>query len=132
MQVIIGRSREKSELQRAYTSGKPELVIVYGRRRVGKTFLIREFFEGRLAFHHTGLSSQEMDVAHQKDSQLQNFISSLRHYGSVNLAIPSDWLTAFDYLRDLLEKKMEQDPNRRQVVFIDELPWMDKIGRAHV
>lgn len=125
MQKIIGRSKEKSELQRAFTSGKPELVVVYGRRRVGKTFLIREFFDGRLAFHHTGLSSQEMDAAHQKDSQLQNFASSLRQFGSVGLPIPSDWLTAFDNLRELLEKKMRQDLGRRQVVFIDELPWMD-------
>ena len=71
MQKIIGRTAEKATLQRAYESGKPELVVVYGRRRVGKTFLIREFFDGKLAFYHTGLSIFEVSMANQKDSQLQ-------------------------------------------------------------
>lgn len=125
MQKIIGRVAEKTELKRLYESGKPEFVVVYGRRRVGKTFLIREFFEGQFAFYHTGLSQQEMDIEHQKDSQLQNFASSLRRYGKTGQGTPKDWLTAFDCLQTLLEKKVESEPNQRQVVFIDELPWMD-------
>ena len=125
MQKIIGRFAEKAELQRAYDSGKPELVVVYGRRRVGKTFLIREFFEGRFAFYHTGLSQQEMDATRLKDSQLQNFASSLRHYGKTRQVTPPDWLMAFDDLRAMLEEKMEAEPSLRQVVFIDELPWLD-------
>lgn len=125
MQKIIGRTAEMAELKRVVESGKPELVVVYGRRRVGKTFLIREFFEGRFAFYHTGLSQQEMDPAHQRDSQLQNFASSLRRYGVSGQTAPADWITAFDALQALLEEKMKQDPDQRQVVFIDELPWMD-------
>ena len=125
MQRIIGRTAEKAELQRVFESGRPELVVVYGRRRVGKTFLIREFFEGQFAFYHTGLSQQEMDSAHQKDSQLQNFASSLRRYGNVGQGIPTDWMAAFDLLQTLLEERMQREPNQRQVVFIDELPWMD-------
>lgn len=125
MQKIIGRTAEKAELRKIYESDRPELVVVYGRRRVGKTFLIREFFEGQFAFYHTGLSHQEMDASHQKDSQLQNFASSLRRYGKSVQGIPSDWITAFDSLQALLEEKMGREPNRRQVVFIDELPWMD-------
>lgn len=125
MQKIIGRTAEKAELKRVLESGKPELVVVYGRRRVGKTFLVREFFEGRFAFYHTGLSQQEMDPARQKDSQLQNFASSLRRYGVSEQTAPADWISAFDSLQALLEEKMQQEPDRRQVVFIDELPWMD-------
>jgi len=125
MQKIIGRSTEKAELKRLFESGKPELVVVYGRRRVGKTFLIREFFEGQFAFYHTGLSQQEMDMNHQKDSQLQNFASSLRRYGKTEQGTPKDWLTAFDSLQALLEERIESESNQRQVVFIDELPWMD-------
>ena len=125
MQKIIGRSAEKAELQKIYDSGKPELVVVYGRRRVGKTFLIREFFEGQFAFYHTGLSQQEMEQTHLKDRQLQNFASSLRRYGKTKQVTPADWLTAFDDLQALLEKKMKAEPDQRQVVFIDELPWMD-------
>ena len=125
MQKIIGRVIEKAELKRLYESGKPELVVVYGRRRVGKTFLIRESFAGQFAFYHTGLAQQEMDMAHQKDSQLQNFASSLRRYGKTGQSVPKDWLTAFDSLQTLLEEKMRAEPGQRQVVFIDELPWMD-------
>ena len=125
MQKIIGRAAEKTCLQRLFESGKPELVVVYGRRRVGKTFLIREFFGGDFAFYHTGLSQQEVDISQQKYSQLQNFSSSLRHYGQVEMVTLTDWLTAFDCLQRLLEKKMKAEPGKRQVVFIDELPWMD-------
>ena len=49
MQKIIGRKAEKAELRKIFASDRPELVVVYGRRRVGKTFLIREFFEGQFA-----------------------------------------------------------------------------------
>ena len=113
------------ELKAIYESGRPELVVVYGRRRVGKTFLIREQFDGQFAFYHTGLSMQEIDTAKQKESQLQNFASSLRHYGMHNQKTLTDWLTAFDDLRSLLEEKMHDNPMQRLVVFLDELPWMD-------
>ena len=125
MQKIIGRTSERVELQEIYESGRPELVVVYGRRRVGKTFLIREQFNGQFAFYHTGLSQQEIDATSQKGGQLQNFASSLRHYGKTEQKTPTDWLTAFDDLRSLLEEKMQAAPEQRQVVFIDELPWMD-------
>ena len=125
MQKIIGRTAEQAELQAIYESGKPELVVVYGRRRVGKTFLIREYFDGKFAFYHTGLSQQEVDANNQKAGQLYNFASSLRYYGNADQKVPADWLTAFDGLRSLLESKMQANPQQRQVVFIDELPWMD-------
>lgn len=125
MQKIIGRTSEQAELKSIYESGKPELVVVYGRRRVGKTFLIREYFDGQFAFYHTGLSQQEIDVNNQKAGQLHNFASSLRYYGNAGQKVPADWLTAFDDLRGLLERKMQAAPGQRQVVFMDELPWMD-------
>lgn len=125
MQKIIGRKAERAELQQIYESGKPELVVVYGRRRVGKTFLIREFFKNRMAFYHTGLSQQEVEGTSMKENQLQNFAASLRRYGKVGQKTPIDWLSAFDDLRDLLEEKMRDEPQKRQVVFIDELPWLD-------
>ena len=59
-QQIIGRKREIQELEDLYSSGKPEFVVVYGRRRVGKTFLVRELMGDRLAFCHTGLSPLEL------------------------------------------------------------------------
>lgn len=90
MQKIIGRKAERAELQQIYESGKPELVVVYGRRRVGKTFLIREFFKNRMAFYHTGLSQQEVEGTSMKENQLQNFAASLRRYGTVGQKMRKD------------------------------------------
>ncbi len=125
MQKIIGRTSEKQELKDIYESGVPEFVVVYGRRRVGKTFLIREMFAEDFAFYHTGLSPQDTDETNMMTSQLHNFASSLRHYGVSIQGALKDWIAAFDYLKDFLIKEIERNPKKRQVVFIDELPWMD-------
>lgn len=125
MDKIIGRYTEIKELKDIYSSGNPEFVVVYGRRRVGKTFLIRQMFENDFAFHHTGLSSQEMEGSTLLTNQLLNFASSLRRYGYELKGSFNDWLTAFDALKDYLQKEIKKNPNKRQVVFIDELPWMD-------
>lgn len=125
MQKIIGRKAEIRQLKEIYDSGEPEFVVVYGRRRVGKTFLVRELFSQDFAFYHTGLSPLDLEDTKLMSHQLQNFSSSLRHYG-INLdGMPHDWITAFDCLRDYLEDSIKKTPDKRQVVFIDELPWMD-------
>lgn len=121
-QKIIGREAEIKELRELYTSNKPVFAVVYGRRRVGKTFLVRELFEDKFTFYHTGLSPIEMSGDRLKEQQLSNFHSSLIRYGSHSTAIPQDWFAAFDTLITLLESK---DNGKRQVIFIDELPWMD-------
>lgn len=56
---IIGRNREKDVLSKCLSSKRPEFVVVYGRRRVGKTFLIKEYFNGQFSFYATGLSDEE-------------------------------------------------------------------------
>ncbi len=124
MQKIIGRYSVIAEFERLYSSGKPEFVAVYGRRRVGKTYLIRELFAGRMAFHHTGLSNLDKEYKLVLASQLMNFDSSLRRYGYQPKGV-SSWMQAFDCLIDLLKEKIDTDPGKRLVVFIDELPWMD-------
>ena len=121
-QKIIGREAEIKELRNLYASNKPVFAVVYGRWRVGKTFLVRELFEDKFAFYHTGLSPIEMSGDRLKEQQLSNFHSSLIRYGSRSSAVPQDWFAAFDALITLLESK---DKDKRQVVFIDELPWMD-------
>ena len=122
-QIIIGRSKEQQELIDIYNSGRPEFVVVQGRRRVGKTYLVRELFEGKMTFYHTGLSPAEIspETGGLMKLQLESFYSSLVRYG-YNGSAPHTWIEAFDKLRDLLESKRETE---RQVVFIDELPWMD-------
>lgn len=119
---IIGRKKEIAELQRYYRSGRAEFVAVYGRRRVGKTFLIDEVFHDNMTFHHTGLSPYDRRRKVTMKAQLQNFYFSLLRHGMENIAMPKSWLEAFFLLEQYLTIS---DNGSRQVVFIDELPWMD-------
>lgn len=128
MASIIGRKAEISELSARYNSGKSEFIAIYGRRRVGKTFLIKEYFKNHFAFQHTALSLVDKKSG-QRTEQLKHFFYSLRQYGWEGEQQPSSWLEAFFLLKQLLGQK---DDGSRQVVFIDELPWMDTPGSGFV
>jgi hypothetical protein len=119
---IIGRKQEIAELNRYCHSGKAEFVAVYGRRRVGKTFLVNEVLGDYMAFRHAGLSPYDRKRKVSLKDQLQNFYFSLMRYGLEEISQPKSWMEAFFMLEQLLERK---DNGSRQVVFIDELPWMD-------
>lgn len=113
---LIGREEECRELKRLHESGSPEFVAIYGRRRVGKTFLVKEFFRNKFTFYTSGLARCGM-----KD-QLRNFHSSLIQYGlPSDTRCPESWFEAFDLLKGVIERAR----NKRKVVFIDELPWLD-------
>lgn len=118
---IIGRKREKDVLSNCLSSGRPEFVVIYGRRRVGKTYLIKEFFKGQFTFYATGLSDEKTA------GQLKAFQASLRIYGSTEKTVPKDWFEAFTRLRELVSSDLVyRDPiSGRRVIFLDELPWMD-------
>ena len=90
-------------------------VAVYGRRRVGKTYLIRETFNNRFTFYHTGLAKSTMS------KQLAAWRLSLREYGLKKAALPRTWLDAFDALKEIIR----QSDEKKKIIFIDELPWMD-------
>ena len=113
---IIGRDKEKLILKNCMESGVPEFLVVYGRRRIGKTFLIREFFSGEPGFYVTGLASEK------KDDQLQawNIAIAACFGGSDNNA--TNWVDAFTLLRNKLEKSKK---SKRKIIFIDEAPWLD-------
>lgn len=96
---MIGREREIKELEKLYNSNKLELVAVYGRRRVGKTFLINQFFHDDFTFKHAGLSPEDKTYEKEMDRQLNQFYSNLVFYGLENCAKPNDWFEAFNYLR---------------------------------
>lgn len=113
---IIGRKAEIQELTESYESGKAEFVIVYGRRRVGKTFLIRQTFENNFDFYVTGLFNKN------KERQLENFSNALSEYSGEDCETPKDWYDAFRKLKQYL--KNINRPGRK-TVFFDELPWMD-------
>ncbi len=115
---MIGRIKEIDLLKKALTSKRPELIAVIGRRRVGKTYLIRTFFEGQIDFEMVGLRDGNME------QQLRNFAYSLKEANRQKDPIekvPKDWLEAFHDLMEHLESLEERE--KRKVVFIDELPW---------
>ena len=111
---MIGRIKEVEDLERMYDSNESEFVAVYGRRRVGKTYLVRETFDGRMVFQHAGLAKGGMR------KQLRNFHDSLIKQGFSG-PCPVDWFEAFRQLEDFIAKS----DRKRKVVFIDEMPWMD-------
>ncbi len=113
--MIIGREKEIKILNDAMKDDYSHFIAVYGRRRVGKTFLIRETFGYRFTFHHAGLSDGGMK------EQLFEFAASLKNSGFAVKKKPKDWLEAFEYLKDLVRQSSE----KRKVIFIDELSWMD-------
>ena len=124
MSYIVGREKEIKELLDLYNSEKAEFVAIYGRRRVGKTFLVDEALRGKITFRHAGLSPiDEQNRRNNLKEQLTHFFFSLQMQGLKGGKCPSSWIEAFFMLAQLLERKSRAD--RRQVVFIDELPWLD-------
>lgn len=122
MATIIGRKNETEELMNIYHRKQSQLIAVYGRRRVGKTYLVRELFKDKFVFHHTGVSPLELQDANLLEAQLTAFNSSLIRYGGETKARPKNWMEAFERLITLISKESKE---KRLVVFIDEMPWMD-------
>ena len=118
---IIGREKEQKILEKCYLSKEPEFIAVYGRRRVGKTFLIRNFFssgKNQIFLNVTGMQSGSMH------EQIQNFTESVAEalfHKKVNLQAEDDWHNAFKRLTDNL---LETPKNIKIVLFFDEFPWM--------
>ena len=121
---MIGREKEVEKLQNLYLSNKAELVALYGRRRVGKTFLINEVFKDKFFFKHAGLALNEEDN-NKTATQLEHFTSSLALYGIKVERKIEDWFDAFFNLTKYI---MQCDRSTKKVIFIDELPWLDTKG----
>lgn len=112
---MIGRENEIKELRRRFASPESEFVAIYGRRRIGKTYLVNEVFNGKFAFHHAGMEKAD------KRTQLESFREALRRQGLPKCKVLRTWIGAFSALKDLLESKGDG----KKVVFLDELPWFD-------
>ena len=118
---MVGRKREQSILEMCLASPDPELLAVYGRQGVGKTYLITNFFHNQFAFHATGVAQGKTK------NQLRAFHERLRTYGCTYEKQPKDWFEAFSRVRELMENPhVHRDPvSGKRVVFLDEMPWMD-------
>ncbi len=112
--MIIGREKEQRELLGLLEKEESQFCAVYGRRRVGKTYLIRETFNYQFCFQHTGVAKGTIR------QQLTAFRNSLVTAG-MKCAIPKTWMDAFELLKELINHA----PAGKKILFIDELPWMD-------
>lgn len=120
---IIGREKELGIIERLYHSDKSEFLAIYGRRRVGKSYLVDEAFRGELAFSVVGTFRKCADGEEPlyKKTQLKHFYRSLLDYGLENsYKEPGNWMDAFE----LLKKLLILNGNGRKIIFIDELPWL--------
>lgn len=114
---LIGRKKQLDDLQQVLALKSSAFIAVYGRRRVGKTFLLRKAFNNRFTFYMTGLAGATTA------QQLGNFHYALQQYNplAAGSKIADNWLEAFQELIALLEK----NPDEKKLVFLDELPWLD-------
>lgn len=113
---IVGRREEIARLDRCMEEARAQLVIVYGRRRVGKTYLINEYYDNRYTFRLTGAYKQT------REFQLKSFAEEMKRKSGKDCPAPSDWREAFQMLRNYLETFSDEE---KKVVFFDEMPWLD-------
>ena len=118
---IIGREKEIAALERLLKSSKSEFVAIYGRRRVGKSYLVEEVFKDKIAFELVGTYLKDNDDKTYKSVQLRHFYNELIDLGfNPGNKPPANWGDAFR----MLKKYLESLKSRRKVLFFDELPWL--------
>ncbi len=118
---MTGREEERKMLLSLLEEEEPQFVAVYGRRRIGKTYLIRESFQYRFTFQHTGISNNSVKAASRKQAQLDKFAESLAEAGFQPPERLTSWDDAFNALKQVIIRSRE----KKKVIFIDELSWMD-------
>ena len=101
--MLIGRDREKKILADCIDSQRAEFIAVYGRRRVGKTYLVKQYFNNSFSFYVTGI------YAAGKEDQLKNFYRRLNEKSRKNFVVKDNWFDAFEdlrmYLSSIKDKK---------------------------
>ncbi|MCB0837448.1 MAG: AAA family ATPase, partial [Bacteroidetes bacterium] len=115
---LIGRKQEQETLKHCWESSESKLIALYGRRRVGKTFLVRRYFQDKIQFEVAGLHNGSMK------EQLEHFASTLAKHGwqEAGIHTPQTWQGAFDMLERFISA---MEGTSKKVIFLDELPWFD-------
>ena len=119
--IIIGRKEEQLLLKKAFSSIKAEFIAVYGRRRVGKTYLVNQFFLGErcLLFYVTGKYQGSMQE--QLDIFTKSIVRTFFADVGVEAKSPTNWMDTFALLTNNIEKLSGK---KKVVIFFDELPWL--------
>lgn len=117
MNNLIGRDKEQALLNRYINSNRAEFIAIYGRRRVGKTYLVNNTFKGHFAFSMTGV------LEGSREDQLLAFADAMDMFGNELAAPPTNWMKAFSILRKFLQPKI--DKHETCIVFLDEIPCLD-------
>ena len=112
--MIIARKEELEVLKEAYENEYSSFIAVYGRRRIGKTFLVKEAFDYNFTFSFSGIANEP------KSTQIKMFLKTIGKYGVEVDYKCNNWLDAFSYLEALIEKSKDI----KKVIFLDELSWM--------
>jgi len=118
---VIGRREEKKYLQSLIEEEEPQFIAVFGRRRIGKTYLIRESYGHKFTFQHTGISNNQIEPGERKKIQLEKFSESLKDAGYSDFDKLETWNDAFNALKEVIKQSKED----KKIIFIDELSWMD-------
>jgi len=113
--MLISRKKEQEILLNSLNKGQSQFIAIYGRRRVGKTYLVRETFGNNFFFAHTGLANADLKL------QLDAFYNSLLSSGFEVKGKPKNWMEAFEMLKGYIDKSKA----KKKVIFIDELSWID-------
>ena len=119
LKAVLGRKPEKRLLNTIYSSKAAELVVIYGRRWVGKTYLIKHYFQPKrgIYFQITGIKNGALGV------QLNRYTKVLGEtfYPDISIQTPATWMAAFDELTKAINKLPQ---SKKVVLFFDELPWL--------
>ena len=119
--MLIGRKHEIDILRKFHESDEAEFLVVYGRRRVGKTYLVRQYFKDKFFFYATGIAPEDSDKT-RLQVNLERFGKNLNQYEIDQAGAPVSWMEAFDRLRDGV---IANGSHGKKVIFLDEMPWMD-------
>ena len=118
MKSFIGRKFERNLLTSLVAKEQSEFIALYGRRRVGKTFLIKQFFDNKFSFYFSGIANSNTQ------KQLLSFNLAINNYANEPIENAENWMVAFSQLIKYLEKSTDKN----KIVFIDEMPWLDTNG----
>ena len=118
MKALIGRNYERNLLNKLVENEQSEFIALYGRRRVGKTFLIKQHFENKFSFYFSGIANSNTQ------KQLLSFNLAINNFANEHTEYADNWMIAMSQLIKYLEKSTDKN----KVVFIDEMPWLDTKG----